>query len=92
VRAWLAARPRLHIHFTPTYASWLNQVERWFALLTQRQIRRASLHSAKDLAARITAFVEARNSKSRPFVRTATSEAILEKPAKTCNAINGTEH
>ncbi|NLS21262.1 IS630 family transposase [Rhizobium sp. P40RR-XXII] len=49
VRAWLAARPRFHIHYTPTYASWLNQVERWFALPTERQIRRASFVSAKLL-------------------------------------------
>ncbi|MGH7073052.1 MAG: IS630 family transposase [Stellaceae bacterium] len=68
VRAWLAARSRFHIHFTPTYASWLNQVERWFALLTQRQIRRASFVSAKDLVAKITTFVDAYNAKCTPFV------------------------
>jgi transposase len=90
VRAWLAARPRFHMHFTPTYASWINQVERWFALLTQRQIRRGSFISAKDLIAKIDAFVEAYNAKSRPFAWTATSEAILEKIAKLCKAINGT--
>lgn len=92
VRAWLAARPRFHIHFTPTYASWLNQVERWFALLTQRQIRRASFVSAKDLVAKITTFVEAHNRQNRPFVWTATSETILEKVAQICKIINGTEH
>jgi putative transposase len=92
VRAWLAARPRFRIHFTPTYASWLNQVERWFALLTQRQIRRGSFASAKDLVAKINAFVDAYNAKCRPFVWTATSEAILEKVAKLCKAINGTEY
>jgi putative transposase len=92
VRAWLAARERFHIHFTPTYASWLNQVERWFALLTQRQIRRASFVSAKDLVSKIAVFVDAYNAKSRPFIWTATSEAILEKVAKLCKAINGTEH
>lgn len=92
VRTWLAARRRFHLHFTPTYASWLNQVERWFALITQRQIRRGSFQSAKDLIAKITAFVEAYNANSRPFVWTATSEAILEKIAKLCKAICGTEH
>jgi putative transposase len=92
VRAWLAARPRFHIHFTPTYASWLNQVERWFALLTQRQIRRASFVSARDLVAKIEIFVETYNTKSRPFLWTATSEAILEKVTKICKAINGTKH
>lgn len=92
VRAWLAARPRFHMHFTPTYASWINQVERWFALLTQRQIRRNSFISAKDLVAKINAFVQADNAKSRPFTWTATSEAILEKVVKLCKAINGTGH
>jgi len=92
VRAWLAAPRRFHLHFTPTYASWLNQVERWFALLTQRQIRRSSFISAKDLVAKLTTFVDAYNAKSRPFVWTTTSEAILAKVAKLCKAINGTEH
>jgi putative transposase len=90
VRAWLAARPRYHLHFTPTYASWLNQVERWFALLSQRQIRRASFVSTKDLVEKIATFVEDYNAKSRPFVWTATSEAILQKIARLCKAINGT--
>jgi putative transposase len=92
VRTWIAARPRFHVHFTPTYASWLNQVERWFALLTQRQIRRASFVSAKDLIAKIEIFVKAYNAKSRPFLWAATSEAILDKVNKICKSINGTEH
>src|SRR5215469_8290890 len=92
VRNWLAARPRFHIHYTPTYASWLNQVERWFALLTQRQIRRASFVSAKDLVAKIDAFVQTYNAKARPFLWTATNDAILGKLARLCKAINGTEH
>lgn len=92
VRAWLAAHPRYHIHYTPTYASWLNQVERWFALLTQRQIRRGSFVSAKDLVAKIDTFVQAYNGKARPFVWTATSQQILEKVAKICKVICGTEY
>jgi putative transposase len=92
VRNWFAARPRFHIHYTPTYASWLNQVERWFALLTQRQIRRASFVSAKDLVAKIDAFVQTYNAKARPFLWTATNDAILGKLARLCKAINGTEH
>ena len=75
----LAARPRFHRHFTPTYASWLNQVERWFALLSQRQIRRGSFVSANDLVAKIETFIDAYNARSAPFVWTATTEAILEK-------------
>ena len=92
VRAWLAARPRFHIHYTPTYASWLNQVERWFALITERQIRRASFVSAKDLVEKINTFVQAYNAKAKPFVWTATSAAILGKIARLCKAICGTGH
>ncbi|MGK6317845.1 IS630 family transposase [Neorhizobium sp. DT-125] len=92
VRAWLAAPPRFHIHYTPTYASWLNQVERWFALITERQIRRASFVSAKDLVEKINAFVQAYNAKAKPFVWTATSQIILEKVERLCKAICGTEH
>ena len=92
VRAWLAARPRFHLHFTPTYASWLNQVERWFALLSQRQIRRGSFVSAKDLVAKIETFVDTYNATSTPFLWTATSEAILEKVGNICKLICGTRH
>lgn len=53
VRAWLARRPRYHLHFTPTYASWLNQVERWFGLITQRAIRRGSFRTVRELTQRI---------------------------------------
>jgi len=73
-------------------ASWLNQVERWFALITERHIRRGSFVSAKDLVGKIETFVTAYNGKARPFVWTATSEAILEKVARLCKAICGTGH
>ena len=92
VRAWLAERPRFTLHFTPTYASWMNQVERWFALITQRQIRRGSFVSAKDLVAKIEAFVAAYNVKAKPFQWTATSDAIFAKLERLCKAINGTGH
>jgi len=92
VRAWLAARPRFHLHYTPTYASWLNQVERWFGLITQRQIRRGSFVSAQDLVAKIKTFVDAYNAQASPFAWTATSEAILAKIERLCKAINGTAH
>jgi putative transposase len=90
VRAWLAARPRFHLHYTPTYSSWLNQIERWFAILTERQIRRSSAVSAKDLVAKIKAFVAAYHAKARPFAWTATSDAILEKLERLCKSICGT--
>jgi putative transposase len=73
VRAWLARRPRWHIHFTPTYASWLNQVERFFALITQRAIRRGSFDSTADLVKKIGHFIRTHNPNSCPFVWTATA-------------------
>ena len=92
VRRWLAARPRYHIHYTPTYASWLNQVETWFNIITQRAIRRGTFSSVPALVAKISTFVETYNQNSKPFVWTATAESILEKIARLCKAIAGTEH
>jgi hypothetical protein len=88
--AWLAARPRYHTHFTPTYTSWLNQVERWFGLVTQRAIRRASVRTTRELVRRIEAFVAAYNATARPFAWTATPESILAKLERLLSAIGGT--
>ena len=66
VRVWLATRPRFHIHYTPTYSSWLNQVERWFGLITQGAIRRGNFRSVRDLVTRINQFVEHYNRNSAP--------------------------
>ncbi len=92
VRTWLAQRPRYHMHYTPTYSSWLNQVERWFGLITQRAIRRGSFTSVHDLVQKIDAFVERYNRSSRPFVWTATADSILQKIARLCSHISGTPH
>jgi putative transposase len=92
VRAWLARRPRFHLHFTPTYSSWLNHVERWFALLTNQAIRRASFDSVTDLKRKISEFVEHYNQHPRPFMWTATAESILAKLERLCKVINGTSH
>jgi putative transposase len=92
VRAWLARRPRFHMHFTPTYSSWLNQVERWFGLITQRAIRRGSFDSVADLRRRIEKFVEDWNQHPKPFAWTATAESILEKLARLSKVISGTQH
>jgi transposase len=92
IKAWLARRPRYHLHFTPTYASWLNQVERWFALITQRSIRRGSFRNVNQLITQINDFVTHYNSKHRPFIWTATADSILGKLGRLCKAINGTEH
>jgi len=92
VRAWLARRPRYHVHYTPTYASWLNQVERWFGLITQQAIRRGSFKSVPDLIGRIKRYTEHYNLTARPFVWTATAESILAKITRLCKVIGGTQH
>lgn len=91
VRIWLAQRPRYHIHYTPTYSSWLNQVERWFALISQRAIRRGSFRSVKDLIEKIDSFVQNYNRSHRPFAWTATADSILGKITRLCSRISGTE-
>ena len=92
VQTWLARRPRYQVHFTPTYSSWLNQVERWFGLITQKAIRRGSFTSTRQLSQKIDTFVRNYNKHSRPFTWTATADSILNKLARLCNVINGTEH
>jgi putative transposase len=92
VRRWLAARPRFHVHYTPTYASWLNQVEIWFNLITQRAIRRGTFKSVRELVAKIEAFVQHYNRRCHPFSWTATADSILEKIDRLCKAVAGTGH
>ena len=92
VRAWLADHPRYHLHFTPTYSSWLNQVERWFGLITQRSIRRGSFRSVKELIQKIDAFVAHYNLHPHPFKWTATADSILAKLERLSKVICGTPH
>jgi putative transposase len=92
VKRWLAARPRFHVHFTPTYASWLNQVEIWFNRITQQAIRRGTFRSVKELVAKIDAFVRSSNARPTPFVWTATADSIFAKLQRLCEGISGTEH
>jgi putative transposase len=92
IKAWLATRPRWHMHFIPTYSSWLNQVERFFALITDKAIRRGSFTSVKQLVQRIDHFVAAHNEKCEPFRWTATADSILEKLHRLCSRITGTGH
>lgn len=82
VHRWLAKRPRFHLHFTPTHASWLNQVERWFGLLTQRQLRRGSHTSVAALKKAIEEFLAVHNDDPKPFCWTATADDILGKIAR----------
>ncbi len=92
VKRWLAARSRFHLHFTPTSASWLNQVERWFGLLSQRAIKRGSFHSVTDLVNKIQAFIDAYNTSATPFVWVATAQSIIDKVARIAVRISGTAH
>jgi transposase len=92
VRAWLARRPRFQVRYTPTYSSWLNQVERWFGLITQRAIRRGSFSSVTDLRRQIERFAADWNRHPEPFVWTATAESILAKLERLGKAICGTRY
>ena len=78
IKRWLLRRPRYHLHFTPTHSSWLNQIERWFALLSQRQIKRSSHHTVKELETAINEFIQAHNDKPKPFQWTKSADEILK--------------
>jgi transposase len=79
VRDWLAANPRVTVHFTPTGASWLNLVEVWFGIIERQAIRRGTFRSVKELNAKIRAFIDGWNDRAHPFVWTKTAEEILVK-------------
>lgn len=78
IRKWLAKRPRFHVHFTPTYGSWLNLVERWFAELTNKRIRRGAFRSVRELETAIREYVDVHNEDPTPFVWTRTADQILD--------------
>jgi transposase len=82
IRNWLLKRPRFHVHFTPTYGSWLNLVERWFAELTNKRIRRGAFRSVKELQSAIREFIEVHNENPKPFVWTRTADQILDSLAR----------
>ena len=82
IRNWFAKRPRFHVHFTPTYGSWLSLVERWFAELTNKQVRRGAYQSVPKLKAAIQAFIDAHQANPKPFVWTKTADQILASIAR----------
>ena len=90
VRAWLARRPHYHVHFTPTSASWINQVERWFAELTRKQLQRGAHASVKDLQADIMKFVESHNENPKPFKWTKSADEILASVKRFCHRVDQT--
>ncbi len=92
VRAWLDANPRVTFHFTPTSASWLNQVETWFSILSRQAIRRGAFRSVRELVARIEAFIESWNAGASPFVWTKSDDEILAKAVRKRRAISELGH
>jgi transposase len=92
IRAWLAKRPRFHVHFTPTSASWINLVERWFATLTEKQIRRGTHRSVRQLETAIKAYLEITNQSPRPFLWTKTPDEILDSVARFCARTSESGH
>ena len=82
IRKWFAQRPRFHVHYTPTYGSWINLVERWFAELTNKRIRRGVFRSVKELEAAIREYIDVHNEDPKPFVWTKTADQILASIAR----------
>jgi transposase len=92
VRAWFARHPRFHIHFTPTSASWLNQVERWFSTLTTKQIRRGTHRSTRQLEDAIRSYLDQYNADPRPFVWTKSADDILAGIERFCLRTSNSRH
>jgi transposase len=88
IRRWLAKRPRYHLHFTPIGASWINLVERWFGLLTQKQLRRGVHCSTRALEAAIMQYIGVSNAQPKPFVWTKTADEILASVDRFCRRIS----
>jgi transposase len=92
IHNWLVKRPRIQLHFTPTSASWLNMVERWFGLITQKQIRRGSFRSTNELEETIQRYLKTYNEEPRPFVWTKTADQILESLKRYCERTSDSVH
>ena len=92
VRDWFARHPRFHVHFTPTSASWINQVERWFATLTEKQIRRGSHRSTRQLEQAIRSYLDTYNADPRPFVWSKSADDILASIERFCLRISNSGH
>lgn len=92
VKRWLTLHSRCHVHFTPTYSTWLNQVEIFFNIITQKAIRRGTFKSVKELKLKIQQFIDHYNKHPKPFQWTATADSILAKLERLCKGISGTRH
>jgi transposase len=92
IRNWLAKRPRFHLHFTPTSASWLNLVERWFATLTEKQLRRGVHRSTKELEQAIRSYIDHNNQNPKPLIWHKSADQILDSVARFCKRTSETGH
>ena len=92
VRRWLARHPRFHVHYTPTYSSWINLVESWFAVLTNRRLRRSSFRSTRQLESAVKAYIDATNQHPTPFIWSKSADEILDSVQRFCKRISGTHH
>src|SRR5262245_22975530 len=92
IQRWLVRHPRFHVHFTPTGSSWINLVERWFAALTEKQLRRGVHRSTRELEAAIRRYIELTNARPKPFVWTKTADEILASVARFCHRISNSGH
>ncbi len=92
IKRWLVRHPRFHLHFTPTSGSWLNLVERWFAALTEKQLRRGAHRGTRELEAAIRAYLEHHNRHPKPFIWTKTADQILASVARFCKRISNSGH
>ncbi len=92
IKRWFAKRPRFHIHFTPTSASWLNLIERWFAALTEKQIRRSAHRSTRELETAILRYIEHGNQNPKPFIWTKSADQILASIARFCERTSASGH
>ena len=92
IRRWLLRHPRFHLHFTPTYSSWMNLVERWFAELTNKWLRRGTHRSTKKLESAIDQWIEQWNDEPKPFVWHKTADEILDTLATYCERISDSGH
>jgi len=92
IHRWLVRRPRFHVHFTPTGSSWINLVERWFAALTEKQLRRGVHRSTRELEATIRRYIDITNTRPKPFVWTKTADEILASVARFCHRISDSGH
>ena len=92
VHDWLVRHPRVHLHFTPTSASWLNLVECWFAVLSRRRLERGAFTSTADLEAAIQGYIAETNAHPKPFVWTKTADEVLANVARFCKQISNSDH